>query len=74
MYTDQQPEHSEISCQRKRMELQGVQRLVSQLCQAITLSYGGDMQCPFNHLIVYKGDFVWHIKCIHIWPDASEIA
>ena len=55
-------------------ELQGVQRLVSQLCQAITLSYGGDMQCPFNHLIVYKGDFVWHIKCIHIWPDASEIA
>ena len=47
---------------------------MSQLCQAITLSYGGDMQCPFNHLIVYKGDFVWHIKCIHIWPDASEIA
>ena len=56
------------------IELQGVQRLVSQLCQSITLSYGDDMQCPFNHLITYRGDFVWHIRCIDIFPNALKIA
>ena len=25
----------------------------------------------FSHLILYMGDFVWHIKCIHMWSDAS---
>ena len=38
--------------------LQGVHMLASQLCQAITVSYVDNMKYPFNHLIIYKGDFV----------------
>ena len=38
--------------------IQGVRRLVSQLCKAITFLYADNMRYPFNHLITYKGDFV----------------
>ena len=52
--------------------LQGVHMFASQLCQAITLSYVDNMKYPFNHLIIYKGDFVWHIKCIDILTNTLE--
>ena len=44
---------------------------MSLLRQLITLAYVDYINYPFNHLILYMGDFVWHIKCIHMWSDAS---
>ena len=55
-------------------DIQGVRRLLSQLWQLISLSNVDIIKYPFNHLIIYRGDFVWHIECIHTWPDAFEIA
>ena len=51
--------------------LQGESDLVSLLRQLITLAYVDYINYPFNHLILYMGDFVWHIKCIHMWSVAS---
>ena len=48
--------------------LQGESGLVIQLCQLITFSYVHYIKYPFNHLILYMGDFVWHIECIDVWP------
>ena len=44
---------------------------MSLLRQLITLAYVDYINYPFNHLILYMGDFVWHIKCIHMWSVAS---
>ena len=41
------------------------------LRQLIKLTYVDYIKYPFYHLILYMGDFVWHIKCIHMWTDAS---
>ena len=43
---------------------------MTQLCQLITFSYVDYIKCPFNHLILYMGDFVWHIECIDGSPDS----
>ena len=52
-------------------DVQGESDLVSLLHQLITLAYIDYIKYPFNHLILYKGDFVCHIKCNHMWSDAS---
>ena len=56
------------------MIIQGVRRLLSQLWWLISLSNVDIIKYPFNHLIIYRGDFVWHIECIHTLSDAFEIA
>ena len=53
---------SQIACL-----IQGESDLVCQLCQLITLAYVYYIKYPFTHLILYMGDFVWHIECIDGW-------
>ena len=52
--------------------IQGESDLVSLLRQLITLAYVDYINYPFNHLILYMGDFVWHIECIDVWPHAVK--
>ena len=37
----------------------------------ITILYVNIPKYPLNHLIIYKGDFVWHIKYIYMWTEAK---
>ena len=46
---------------------------MTQLRQLITLAYVDYIKYPFNHLILYVGDFVWHIGCIDARPHCLEI-
>ena len=39
-----------------------------QLCPLITFSHVDYIKHPFDHLIPYMGDFVWHIECINARP------
>ena len=43
-------------------QLQGESRLVCPLLLLISLAYVDDMKYPLNHLIIYEGEFFWHIK------------
>ena len=62
----------DVACRSRLLFLiQGDSDLVSLLRQLITLAYVEYIKYTFNHLILYMGDFVWHIKCIHMWSVAS---
>ena len=62
----------ERQCSMTAVLLQGKSGLVPQLCQLITLAYVDYIKYPFNHLILYVGDFIWHIEYIDAWPHAAK--